>query len=1144
MVGQGESTRISGHGADARDGGKGHEPAHFRAVRHGRPDTAGHETYVQRHLDFVKRLKTDRGYRKACGEFYEAELIRQRIGTSENSVRTRILAVGAEISDRTLARFRSGAMPPRTETVEAVCKLLGYSRVSDFAAAFMKWYGAGRGRGRRTKVPPFVKLARHENVKSAYTKEIEDAVQAVRKHSHDVVGHCARQRLIKVMGVLTERFAATSCWLFLKKADGDTAEPWIGSDSMLELKFHHNTGCTTLFRQVRKGGGEGAGIIGHVAATHRPYLTNDVSNDRYYHFQTSGRCPPRPAGSELAVPIVVSDGGRLRLIGVFNLESTNKNAFLECHQGELMAAATELAPEILVLHHLRDPQAFGWHPETHGWTVDSLLEEFCAGVAGHYADPAAPGTAATRDQLPRPSCTVWQREEDGSMWARATARVDYEYIDRRTLSTKSFTSRVAASPPGAVGRSVPRKVFERPAKSIEMGIAYAFSAPVHPMLTKENQPGVPALGTVNVYYFKDELPARLRANPSLLPKEVPDWLIASLAEEVARIVDGCERLRERVAAAVLRFRLHERTLPGLTDFDTIRQVAMECMEAHSCSVFGRDRSAASPAGRPDSRRRGARRRSGVMRCLATTGLQRADGTAVDRAEVHYDLDDARDHGLTARLAAERGSGLRLRSTVDLISNPPRSDAPVAANKYRETYSHADTEHRPFLGVSVDGPAGAASSGMADLPVGVIRVLRASGSRPFTLSDERLLRRLADESAPLFHRWSLSRRGGPYQRSVICGARYPFFIRVARVLTPPKLDAMDQIGAGFLAGARWNRRYVDAVLLDLINLFRNPVWRKKEHGALIVNFRVAPAGRQNAHRIYAIHRLLSSEPPAEPDAKKHEHATRSIGLTTMQRKRPVTFDPHACKDFKSILKESGDVQSGVCVPVRFLSRGGVVWGVLSVDCDDMRIEDWRSEHLEVVALAAKKLDFVGRDNSFDDPDVYRGDTWREALQLFVTSSLQNAGVAACNIVETRVPHRELFRSSGGAASELARLAKTNGIDPTFGYAVDQSGRFVMDLWWGAFPTGLRLVGRLDGKASGPTTGPLRDETFRLKMSEISHLWNRFVSAKVGTGVKPLFKLSFREDDVRRSRAPKGMRLWTPELSLAPDVFGHGPIQLTH
>src|SRR5205085_8257199 len=153
----------------------------------------------------------------------------------------------------------------------------------------------------------------------------------------------------------------------------------------------------------------------------------------------------------------------------------------------------------------------------------------------------------------------------------------------------------------------------------------------------------------NVYFFKEELPVGVKDNPESLPKHVPEWLVWSLARELGRILDGCEQLRVRAAAAVLRFRLHEQTLPGLTDFDTIKRVVMECLEAHSCSLFGRDRSGAGDGGGTDravSVTGGeAPPRLGVLRFLATTGLQREDGTPADRAEVSYDLDKDRDIGL-------------------------------------------------------------------------------------------------------------------------------------------------------------------------------------------------------------------------------------------------------------------------------------------------------------------------------------------------------------------------------------------------------------------------------------------------------------------------------------------------------------------
>src|SRR5207249_3048186 len=98
---------------------------------------------------------------------------------------------------------------------------------------------------------------------------------------------------------------------------------------------------------------------------------------------------------------------------------------------------------------------------------------------------------------------------------------------------------------------------------------------------------------------------------------------------------------------------------------------------------------------------------------------RPDGTPVEPSEAFYNLDNPSDHGIAAYLAKKPEQTLRRRSVLDRNARLTKK-SPVPLNKYVETYSHADTEHRPFLGISVDDPLGNST-----VPLGIIRVLRRS-----------------------------------------------------------------------------------------------------------------------------------------------------------------------------------------------------------------------------------------------------------------------------------------------------------------------------------------------------------------------------------------------------------------------------------
>ena len=64
---------------------------------------------------------------------------------------------------------------------------------------------------------------------------------------------------------------------------------------------------------------------------------------------------------------------------------------------------------------------------------------------------------------------------------------------------------------------------------------------------------------------------------------------------------------------------------------------------------------------------------------------------------------------------------------------------MPANKYRENGSSSDTDHRRFIGISIADE---------DQTIGVIRVLRPSGAKPFVKHDERLLELFGEIAMPL------------------------------------------------------------------------------------------------------------------------------------------------------------------------------------------------------------------------------------------------------------------------------------------------------------------------------------------------------------------------------------------------------------
>jgi len=81
----------------------------------------------------------------------------------------------------------------------------------------------------------------------------------------------------------------------------------------------------------------GEGIIGRVAQTGKPYLSNDVYNDPVYI-----HLPGLETQAELCVPILAAG----KVVGVLNVESTQRNAFDELDQLAMGVLADQLAAGI------------------------------------------------------------------------------------------------------------------------------------------------------------------------------------------------------------------------------------------------------------------------------------------------------------------------------------------------------------------------------------------------------------------------------------------------------------------------------------------------------------------------------------------------------------------------------------------------------------------------------------------------------------------------------------------------------------------------------------------------------------------------------------------------------------------------------
>lgn len=619
-----------------------------------------------------------------------------------------------------------------------------------------------------------------------------------------------------LLGIMVERFAASSGWVFLHKLKEEEVVPEDEADESsvigswpgeLEEMVSHNVPLSSsklvlkvpslrsnrLEDLLKCEKLESAGICAMAVALGRAIVVGDLESSPYKYFYARKLATTR---SVIAVPIYDAHSSVIK--GCLILESDEDYGFVVPHVGELQAEASKLLPELLIAESVEDPRFAGcWHPELHGWDLGTILREFSDEIATSLHE------VATVQSL---SCTVWHADWDkGAMYVRSAARFNFEYIAERIMplskkikvpkrswifDKESFTGKVASGRRGQVHRTLISEIvdFNRSKKARRMGVAYLVSCPIYsPEGAAE---GDSPIGVLNLYFFRRQHPRFEFSIDGLFP----DHDVGVLTDFFGHLIWSTKRLRQATARATLTAKLDSEGLPGVDLVKTLREVGKEVLGADTISIF---------AGEPSPDKTNSDEEGHVrLRTLSSTGLM------VEGKEAHpetpypgkftitkskEDPDFTVVHGITAYLACNPSSIIRKTDVQDLWEvgalSPPNArlgDAVLfqAQNVTRDSFEPTEIDHRRFLGASI---------GLSNGACGVMRATRASGGRPFVRTDGELLHSLLESFGPHFVHSRVDR---------------------ARDLLEKYLDQPDY------GKSKWNRRFAESLfqhyLVRLIN----------------------------------------------------------------------------------------------------------------------------------------------------------------------------------------------------------------------------------------------------------------------------------------------------------------------------------------
>lgn len=636
-------------------------------------------------------------------------------------------------------------------------------------------------------------------------------------------------------------------------------------------------------------------IVAHTAISREAYCAPDTQQDGYYLELIQG------TRSEMAVPLLTNDR---ELLGVLNLEATEPNLFSQAQLIELQSRAMGLIPYVLLLNRALPPEGkpreipFGWQFHRHGWGSAQLLQDF----AFHIIETL--GVEGIR-----PTCTIWYMDrEKNELWVRATAGFDTEYVAFKSLSSDSFTGDVVRAPRNTVfkGRLQDFPRFLRKEKAETMGLKRIHATPIYLPASEQ------AYGSLNMYFFSDA-------------GDVADSLLLRLADTIGRLIHEHENLQVTVATQEALSRLTQKSLAAAASFDDVREILCECFNTRFCTIFAKTKT------------------SRKLKCVSTTGIESAGRPIRDFQRVVYDLDRDRG-GFTEYLANHPNFCLRRNHLLNPTEPGPGGEI-VATNRFPEQFAFSTHDQQRFLGFS---PAD------DEDVLGVIRLVRPSGGKPFLESDRRLIAAIAESSKQIFRNWREQERHSKSARRLLSKSK-----------GKPRPHAVVEAFANIIRPIDANcrpDRLATRLLHDIFGIFaaRHPLLGSVRELVSISETKDECA-RQEL-RFFAFHAASSggigAKASAEPEVlhSPQRLGQKSIAWLCLEEWKIISFESPKCGDyFKPTHEDSASVRSGVCIPLITWTHGKPVKWVLSLDF--AKSMPWSSADMEFLLYATRKLSAI-------------------------------------------------------------------------------------------------------------------------------------------------------------------------------------------